>query len=114
MTTLLSILLGAAVFQTGPDASAAARPILEPIEWSNVWVVGANQKDRPRVLLIGDSIVRGYYRVVERELGEKAYCAHFATSAFLSNPDDLAMLKVLLKRYRFDVIHINNGLHGWA
>jgi len=32
---------------------------------------------------------------------------------FVSNPDYIATLKIILMRYRFSVIHINNGLHGW-
>jgi len=86
---------------------------LERIEWTDVWVMNANQDAGPRVLLVGDSIVKGYYGVVEKTLGEKVSCARYATSLFLSNPDYLSELSVLLKRYQFDVIHINNGLHGW-
>ncbi len=93
-------------------ADGARGPILERIEWVDIWVTGANKNDRPRVLLVGDSIVRGYYGIVEKELGDSVYCARYTTSAFLTNPDYLAMLEILLKRYHFDVIHINNGLHG--
>lgn len=86
---------------------------LEKIEWTDIWVMNAAQTDNPRVLLVGDSIVKGYYGPVEKQLSEKASCARYATSLFLSNPDYLAELSLLLKRYDFDVIHINNGLHGW-
>ena len=91
----------------------AQEPKLERIEWTDVWVMNANQDAGPRVLLVGDSIVKGYYDNVEKALGEKVSCARYATSLFLSNPDYLSELSVLLKRYQFDVIHINNGLHGW-
>jgi hypothetical protein len=33
----------------------------ESIEWLDVWVPGNEVKGLPRVLLIGDSITRGYY-----------------------------------------------------
>ncbi|NLV44683.1 MAG: SGNH/GDSL hydrolase family protein [Candidatus Hydrogenedentes bacterium] len=86
---------------------------LEKIEWTDIWVMDANEMANARVLLVGDSIVKGYYGPVEKHLSEKASCARYATSLFLSNPDYLAELGLLLKRYDFDVIHINNGLHGW-
>ena len=33
----------------------------EYIEWSDIWIPGANKTDLPHVLLIGNSITRGYY-----------------------------------------------------
>lgn len=95
-------------------AMAQDKPHLERIEWTDVWVAGADQDELPRVLLVGDSIVRGYYDAVDKALEGKAHCARYTTSLFMGNPDFLAELKVLLNRYHFDVIHINNGLHGWA
>jgi lysophospholipase L1-like esterase len=94
-------------------AIAKDNPHLERIEWTDIWVVGADQSDLPRVLLVGDSITRGYFDNVDRALTGKAYCARYATSMFMSNPDYLEQLKMILKRYRFRVIHVNNGLHGW-
>ncbi len=96
-----------------PFISNAEEPKLERIEWTDVWVMNANQEVAARVLLVGDSIVKGYYGAVEKALGEKVSCARYATSLFLSNPDYLSELILLLNRYDFDVIHINNGLHGW-
>ncbi len=88
-------------------------PRHERIEWTNIWVTNANRDDKPRVLMIGDSIVRGYFSAVERQLDGAAYCAHYTTSAFAGHEDFLSGLAILLKRYRFSVIHVNNGLHGW-
>ena len=45
----------------------------EYIEWSDIWIPGANKTDLPHVLLIGNSITRGYYGKVEAALKEKAY-----------------------------------------
>ncbi len=89
-------------------------PIHERIEWTDIWVTNANKNNLPRVLFVGDSIVRGYFTPTEKALAGKANCARYTTSAFLSHQDFLDGLKVLLKRYSFDVIHINNGLHGWG
>lgn len=93
---------------------AAEEIVHERIEWSDMWVTDAETDARPRVLLVGDSIVKGYYNGVEKALGDGAHLARYATSKFLSHPDFLAELGLLLKRYPFDVIHINNGLHGWG
>jgi len=97
-----------------PHAVFAEEPILERIEWTDVWVVDANKEDLPRVLMVGDSIVKGYYSEVEKRLDGQAHCARYATSLFMGNPDYLIELKTLLERYHFSVIHINNGLHGWG
>ena len=36
---------------------AAKTPVKhEYIEWCNIWVANANRSDKPRVLLVGDSI----------------------------------------------------------
>ena len=44
----------------------------EYIEWSDVWLTGANQTDKPHVLLLGNSITRGYHPKVEKLLEGKA------------------------------------------
>ncbi|MEE9369117.1 MAG: right-handed parallel beta-helix repeat-containing protein [Pontiella sp.] len=94
-----------------PDSSMM--PIHEPIEWTDIWVTNADKDDLPRVLFVGDSIVKGYFRAAEKGLDGKANCARLATSAFISHEDFIGNLETLLKRYSWDVIHINNGLHGW-
>jgi lysophospholipase L1-like esterase len=94
-------------------APSKENPLREKIEWTDIWVVDANQDDLPRVLLVGDSITKGYFDAVSEALAGKAHCARFASSLFMGNPDYLDELKVILRSYRFSVIHINNGLHGW-
>ena len=92
----------------------ADEPIRERIEWSDIWVTDADKDDLPRVLLIGDSITRGYFGEVEKQLLGKAYCARLTTSKCVSDPSFPDEVKLLLKQYRFTVIHFNNGLHGWG
>ena len=87
----------------------------EQIEWCDLWLSAADvTPNRPRVLLIGDSIARGYYPVVDRLLGSAAACARCCTSRFLSDPVFFQELALLLGQARFAVIHVNNGLHGWG
>lgn len=105
--------IAAAVLATLPLGAAEPAPKLERIEWSDIWITDADRDELPRVLLVGDSIVRGYYDGVEKALAGKAACARYTTSKFLGNPDFAGELGLILDRHRYDVIHINNGLHGW-
>jgi len=89
-------------------------PIRERIEWADIWVTDADKGDLPRVLLIGDSITRGYFDGVEKQLAGKAYCARLTTSKCVADPAFLDEVHLLLKQYRFAVIHFNNGLHGFG
>jgi len=93
---------------------SAEEPIRERIEWADIWVIDADKDDLPRVLLIGDSITRGYFSDVEKRLAGKAYCARLTTSKCVSDPSFSDEVQLLLKHYKFAVIHFNNGLHGWG
>jgi len=42
-------------------AVSAEEPILERIEWVDIWGTDANKDGLHRVLLVGDSITRGYF-----------------------------------------------------
>jgi lysophospholipase L1-like esterase len=97
-------------------ASAAAAqtkpPVREDIEWLDVWLPNTNSHDLPRVLLIGDSITRGYGPQVEADLKGKAYVGRMATSKSLGDPVLLDEVALVLQEQAFDVIHFNNGMHG--
>jgi hypothetical protein len=93
-----------------PAASPSSR---EFIEWCDIWISHANETNLPRVLLIGDSITRDYYPGVEKHLEGKAYVARLATSRFASDPVLLQEIALVLDNTEFDVIHFNNGMHGW-
>jgi lysophospholipase L1-like esterase len=73
-----------------------------------------NDGDLPRVMLIGDSITRGYYAGVEEKLKDKAYVSRITTSKAIGDPALLAELAVFLKQARYAVVHFNIGMHGWA
>jgi hypothetical protein len=90
----------------------AAEPHRENIEWCDVWMPNADKHDKPRVLLIGDSICRGYSADVERRLAGTAYVARLATSRGIGDPVLLDEILSLVRHHKFAVIHFNNGLHG--
>lgn len=85
----------------------------ESIEWCDIRISHADETNLPRVLLIGDSIARAYYPAVEKNLAGKAYVGCLASSAFISDPILLKEIAMVLDEYKFDVIHFNNGMHGW-
>ncbi len=92
---------------------AEDKPRRERIEWCDIWFTDAEKDALPRVLLIGDSITRGYFDGVEKALVGKAYCGRLTSSRSVCDPVFFVELELVLKQYPFAVIHFNNGLHGW-
>lgn len=85
----------------------------ENIEWCDLWVSGAAGTDLPRALLVGDSITRAYYDAVAKQLSGRYACARLATSRCVGDPVLLKELDLVLAEYEYEVIHFNNGMHGW-
>ena len=96
------------------ESAEKTQPIREDIEWLDVWVPDNSVKDLPRVLLIGDSITKGYYSQVAEKLKGKATVSRLATSKSVGDPALLAEVALVLSQTHFDVIHFNNGMHGWG
>ena len=96
-----------------PGAKAGTQPPREDIEWIDIWMPHTNEHALPRVLLIGDSITRNYNPFVEKALQGKAYVCRLTTSHFISDPLLLGQITLLLGQMKFDVIHFNNGMHGF-
>jgi hypothetical protein len=115
MTRSAFVIIFAILF-AAPSAPAADPPrvVRENIEWLDVWVPGNGVKDQPRVLLIGDSITRAYYKTVEDKLKGRAIVCRLATSKSLGDPGLLDEVKLVLSQATFDVVHFNNGMHGWG
>lgn len=101
-------------FFTHALAGDAPCIVREEIEWLDVWVPGNSNKTLPRVLLIGDSMARGYYKEVEEKLKGKAIVGRLTTSKSLGDQAYLDEVKLILGQTRFDLVHVNNGLHGWG
>ncbi|HEY3837029.1 MAG TPA: SGNH/GDSL hydrolase family protein [Bryobacteraceae bacterium] len=86
----------------------------ENIEWTDVWFPDSNSHDLPRVALIGDSITRAYFPAVESNLKGKAYVARIATSKAIGDPALPGEVTLFLSEAKFDVVHVNIGMHGWG
>jgi hypothetical protein len=108
-----TIMLSASTAVLG-GAADPPRIVRENIEWLDVWVPGNGVKDQPRVLLIGDSITRAYYKTVEDKLKDKAVVGRLATSKSVGDPTLLEEVKLVLGQTKYDVVHFNNGMHGWG
>ena len=85
---------------------------VENIVWNVSYSYNARDQKSPRVLLVGDSICRGYHGFVRDELGKKVNVTYWATSNCVTDPGYLQMLDMLLDREKFDLIIFNNGLHS--
>jgi len=110
--SILSLVLGCVAFASA--ASSTVEPSArEYIEWCDIWISHANETNLPRVLLIGDSITRDYYPEVEKHLAGKAYVARLCTSRFLTDPVLAGEIATVIDGTKFDIIHFNNGMHGW-
>jgi hypothetical protein len=109
----LSLLLLAAALCLPVGAAPDAALHRERIEWCDIWFTDAEKDALPRVLLVGDSITRGYFDGVEKALEGKAYCGRLTTSRSVCDPVFFQELSLVLGQYDFEVIHFNNGLHGW-
>ncbi len=68
---------------------------------------------RPRVLLIGDSILSGYMAHAIKALEGKAYVDAWVNPYNQSEHLNTKVLPEVLAKGPYDVIHFNMGLHGW-
>jgi hypothetical protein len=104
------------LFAAIPTRAAAPRMVTEKVEWTWTDRPTAPNAKLPNVLLVGDSITRGYYPDVVKQLTGTANVYLFATSASSGDPrlepqihDYFRMIGVT-----FAVVHFNNGMHGWG
>jgi len=84
----------------------------ENSEWVSIFWYNANENELPRILLIGDSVCKGYQKNVQEELAGTAYTSYYATSKCVTDRSYLKELGYILDEYDYDVIHFNNGLHS--
>ncbi len=92
------------------------RVLSEPKEWVDANSPKNPDPKLPNVLLVGDSITRGYYPSVSADLKGKANCYLFASSCSVGDPRLAGKLADFFAKPHpdFAVIHFNNGMHGWG
>ena len=80
---------------------------------SNAWDFVADVPGLPRVLLIGDSVSRGYTQAVRKQLQGKVN-VHRAPENCGPVANGLRKLDIWLGNQKWDVIHFNFGIHDRA
>jgi hypothetical protein len=70
--------------------------------------------ERPCVLLIGDSILNGYFRSVAKALEGQAYVDVWVNPHWQSEGTNKLLAAVLDQNGPYDLVHFNMGLHGWT
>jgi len=80
---------------------------------SNAWDFVADDPKLPRVLLIGDSVSRGYTQATRAALAGKAN-VHRAPENCGPTANGLKKLDVWLAGGKWDVVHFNFGIHDRA
>ena len=85
----------------------------EYIEWTNLRWNNAPDMEKPRVLLVGDSIVAGHGDMVFNLVKDKICIDYLATSKCVSDKNYMTELDYMLSQNNYAVIIFNNGLHGW-
>ena len=85
----------------------------ERFEWVQSCCDEAPSNDLPRVLLIGDSITRQYQDRVRELLRGKCYVDYFSSSYAVDLPIYQTLIKAFVGDSKYDIIHFNNGLHGF-
>ena len=84
----------------------------ERYEWVQSWCDETDKTDKPRVLLIGDSITVGYQAIVRELLVDVCYVDYVATSYAIDNKIYSVIVEEIAKNSHYDIIPFNHGLHG--
>jgi len=111
------LLLGWIVFAlVSPGLTQARRNVAEKIEWTYSDRPEMPNSKLPNVLLVGDSITRAYYRTTADLLAGTANVYYFAASTSVGDERLTPQLAEYFRmiQVRFDVVHFNNGMHGWG
>lgn len=85
----------------------------ERFEWMHSWCDETAIDNLPRVLLIGDSICNNYQHLVRENLKGVAVVDYVATSYAVDSKMYNLLVENFAKDSKYDVIHINHGLHGF-
>ncbi len=88
---------------------------LEYYEWDDVWFDNAADATVKKILVIGDSISRGYRMKISELAGEKFFVDSIATSKAVDNPSFIPLIDyAMAQTQNVKAILINNGLHGFG
>lgn len=86
----------------------------EYIEWQDFWSEDSANPDAKRVAMLGDSISKQYRSGVSQRLKDKLTIVNSAGSRCVGDPALAAETRYVLSLYDYDIVHFNNGLHGFS
>jgi len=87
--------------------------VLEGTEWDDVWVECASDEKTKRILMIGDSITRGFRAKLKENIFPDALPNTVATSKSVDNPAFCALIDYhLASGYEYSAVHFMSGPHG--
>ena len=87
---------------------------LETYEWDDIWWDNAPDTSARRILIIGDSISRGYRRAASKLPDRDFFIDGIATSKAVDNATFFTLIEYFAKNeLSYDAVFFNNGLHGW-
>ncbi|MBQ2715091.1 MAG: hypothetical protein IJF76_05640 [Clostridia bacterium] len=81
-------------------------------EWIHSWCEDVNFTDKPRVLLVGDSITHNYQEKVREKLKDICYVDYVSTAYAIDSKIYENLVKSFIQDTDYALIHFNNGLHG--
>jgi len=84
----------------------------EGVGWLDVFSYNDGSK-KPRILIIGDSIVRQYAHLVKEKIKDKYSLTRLSTSKSICSKEFINQLSVAFTQ-NYDKILINNGLHDFT
>ena len=87
-------------------------PFPEAIDWCITYTYNATDTEKPRVLMIGDSICNAYHSKVLNFLKDKINVSYWATAKCVTNKSYFRQLDLILSDYHYDIITFNNALHS--
>lgn len=106
----LLIFFGLSLVHAQTETDKRLPPMGEKWEVREAEIKDANL---PRVLCVGDSILNGYLPTLRKSLEGKANVNAWVTPVCQSSGELNPTLEGILGERKYDVIHINLGLHGW-
>lgn len=111
-----ALLMVAPILAADGNPSAAARETDQRLHADGTgWrldMAKVTDPNRPRVLLIGDSILNGYLKQVTAALDGRADVDAWV-NPYCQSPHTNKLLAEVLEHGPYDVVHFNMGLHGW-
>ena len=84
----------------------------EWFEWISSWCDASTQNDLPRILLVGDSISRGYQDKVRALLKGVCYVDYISLSYAIDTPIYNTIIEKFAADSNYALVHFNHGLHG--